>query len=54
MPLASTKWLYENISSVKIIDSTWHMPSENRNSFNEYQNEHIPNAVFFDIDNIFI
>lgn len=50
MPLASTKWLYENISSVKIIDSTWHMPSENRNSFNEYQNEHIPNAVFFDID----
>jgi thiosulfate/3-mercaptopyruvate sulfurtransferase len=26
------------------------MPQANRNGFEEYQNEHIPNAIFFDLD----
>ena len=47
--LKSTSWLKENINRVKILDSTWHMPSSNRN-FKEYQNNHIENSIFFDLD----
>ena len=32
MSLVSTEWLFENKDKVKIIDSSWHLPSENRNS----------------------
>ena len=49
-PLISTSWLKENINRVKILDSTWHMPDSNRNAFKEYQNNHIENSVFFDLD----
>ena len=50
MSLVSTEWLNNNNSEVKIIDSTWHMPSSNRNAFAEYKKAHIKNAIFFDID----
>ena len=50
MSLVSTEWLFENKDKVKIIDSSWHLPSENRNSLKEYSSEHIPNAIYFDID----
>ena len=50
MSIVSTDWLRENHSKVKIIDSSWHMPYANRNAFNEYNKEHIENAIFFDID----
>ena len=49
-PLKSTSWLKENIDKVKILDSTWHMPNSNRNAFKEYQNNHIENSIFFDLD----
>jgi thiosulfate/3-mercaptopyruvate sulfurtransferase len=35
-----------------IIDASWHMPAENRNAHEEYLAEHIPGAIFFDIDEI--
>lgn len=35
-----------------IIDASWHMPAENRNAHEEYRAEHIPGAIFFDIDEI--
>ena len=50
MSLVSTNWLGKNCSKVKIIDSSWHMPSSNRNAYEEYKKEHIKNAIFFDID----
>ncbi len=50
MSLVSTEWLLENKDTVKIIDGSWHLPSENRNSLQEYNSEHIPNAIYFDID----
>tara|TARA_B100001057_G_scaffold496023_1_gene596416 strand:+ start:30 stop:845 length:816 start_codon:yes stop_codon:yes gene_type:complete len=49
-PLKSTSWLAENIREVKILDATWHMPKSNRNAFNEYQECHIENSIFFDLD----
>jgi thiosulfate/3-mercaptopyruvate sulfurtransferase len=35
-----------------IIDATWFMPNEGRNAREEYLAEHIPGALFFDIDEI--
>ena len=35
-----------------IIDASWHMPAENRSAHEEYLAEHIPGAIFFDIDEI--
>ena len=46
MSLVDTDWLEKNINQVKIIDCSWHMPGENRNAEEEFNNEHIPNAVF--------
>ena len=50
MSLVDTNWLEKNINRVKIIDCSWHMPSENRNPEKEFKEEHIPNAIFFDLD----
>jgi len=50
MSLVDTGWLENNIEKVKIIDSSWHMPQTQRNGFKEYIEEHIPNAIFFDLD----
>ena len=50
MSLVDTNWLEKNINNVKIIDCSWHMPLANRNGFEEYLKEHIPNAIFFDLD----
>lgn len=35
-----------------ILDATWFMPSDGRNAHEEYFAEHIPGALFFDIDEI--
>lgn len=41
-----------NKSSTKIFDASWHMPDSGRNALAEYENKHIPGALFFDIDAI--
>tara|TARA_B100001057_G_scaffold381190_1_gene387018 strand:- start:130 stop:951 length:822 start_codon:yes stop_codon:yes gene_type:complete len=51
MSLVETDWLEKNLDNVKIIDCSWHMPQTERIGFQEYKNQHIPNAVFFDLDN---
>ena len=50
MSLVETDWLDQNLNDVKIIDCSWHMPQTKRVGFEEYKKEHIPNAVFFDLD----
>ena len=50
MTLVSTDWLNKNLNEVKIIDASWHL-DKNRNAIEEYNKEHIENAIFFDIDN---
>ena len=49
MTLVSTSWLNENLKKVKIIDASWHL-IKNRNAIEEYNKEHIENAIFFDLD----
>ncbi len=50
MSLVDSDWLEKNINNVKIIDCSWHMPQTKRNGFEEYNKDHIPNAIFFDLD----
>ena len=50
MSLVTTDWCEKNLSQIKIIDSSWHMPQANRSGFEEYTKKHIPNSIFFDLD----
>ena len=50
MSLVNTDWLMTNLNKVKIIDCSWHMPQTKRNGFEEYNKQHIKNAIFFDLD----
>ena len=49
MTLVSTEWLSNNLNKVKIIDASWHLV-KNRNAIEEYDKEHLKNAIFFDLD----
>ena len=48
--LVSSEWLNQNLNKVKILDASWHLPTIQRNSFEEYKISHITNSIFFDID----
>lgn len=50
MSLVTTDWVLDNLNSLKIIDASWHMPAQKRNPAEEYRNAHIPNSIFFDLD----
>jgi thiosulfate/3-mercaptopyruvate sulfurtransferase len=52
--LVSTEWLAEHMSApdVRIVDASSCLPTEDRDLRKEYDEEHIPGAVFFDINDI--
>ena len=50
MSLVTSDWLENNLNDVKIIDCSWHMPGIDRNPEKEYSKNHIPGAIFFDLD----
>lgn len=52
--LVSTEWLARHLNDpdLRVIDGSWYLPSANRDPKAEYEAGHIPNARFFDIDDI--
>ena len=52
--LVSTQWLADHLAApdVRVVDASWYLPSQGRNARAEYEAEHIPGAVFFDVDEI--
>lgn len=52
--LVSTEWLAAHLtdSRVRVVDGTWHMPQLQRDPRREFEEAHIPGAIFFDIDRI--
>src|SRR5512138_3583629 len=52
--LVSTEWLATHLDQpdLRIVDATYFLPHMGRNAKAEYLQQHIPNAVFFDIDEI--
>lgn len=52
--LVSTEWLAAHIDApdIVVVDASWHLPGTDRNGRDEYLERRIPDAVFFDIDEI--
>ena len=52
--LVSTEWLAEHLASPDVVpvDASWYLPAMQRQPKAEYLEQHIPGAVFFDIDTI--
>ncbi len=52
--IVETEWLESHLSSpdLVILDGSWHLPTANRDPKAEYLAEHIPGALFFDIDDL--
>jgi thiosulfate/3-mercaptopyruvate sulfurtransferase len=52
--VVSTAWLAENLGApdLRVVDGSWHMPQAKRDPGREYDEAHIPGAVFFDVDDI--
>ena len=52
--LVSTDWLAKNMNNpdLKIVDSSFYLPTEGKDPGSLFEAEHIPGSVFFDIDAI--
>ena len=52
--LVSTDWLSSRLSDpeIRILDATWYLPNVDRDAKAEYDQSHIPNARFLDIDEV--
>ncbi|WP_122075669.1 3-mercaptopyruvate sulfurtransferase [Pseudophaeobacter sp. EL27] len=52
--LVSTEWLAAHLKDpdLRVLDGSWYLPQEERDAKAEYEAGHIPNARFFDIDEI--
>lgn len=50
--IVSVDWLHNHINedNVRIVDASWHLPPTGRSGKDEFQVEHIPGSVYFDID----
>ena len=51
--LVTTSELAKSLSSnnkVVVLDASWHMPTTNRNGYDEYLSKRIPTSKYFDID----
>lgn len=52
--LVETAWLVANLgtSNIVVLDGSMHLPTSGRNARKEYEAEHIPGALYFDIDEV--
>ncbi|MEO3429963.1 3-mercaptopyruvate sulfurtransferase [Pelagibius sp. CAU 1746] len=52
--LVSTEWLAENLGApdLRVVDASYYLPGEGLDPRREFEAQHIPGAVFFDIDDI--
>jgi thiosulfate/3-mercaptopyruvate sulfurtransferase len=51
-PLVSTEWLAAHLRDpdLKVVDATFYLPHLHRDARAEFEQAHVPGAVFFDID----
>jgi thiosulfate/3-mercaptopyruvate sulfurtransferase len=52
--IVDTDWLSQRLNSpgLLVLDGSWHLPTSGRDPKAEYLAEHIPGALFFDIDDL--
>ncbi len=53
-PLVDSQWLAAHLDhpDLKVVDASYHLPIMGRDAGTEFAAEHIPGAIFFDIDDI--
>src|ERR1700759_4363370 len=53
-PIVSTAWLAERLKEpdLRIVDAPFYMPGDDRTPQGEFEKEHIPGAVLFDLEEI--
>lgn len=53
-PLVSTEWLAVHLGEprLRVADASWYLPSAGRDARGEFEEQHIPGAVFLDLDEI--
>jgi thiosulfate/3-mercaptopyruvate sulfurtransferase len=53
-PLVSTAWLHEHLgeADLVVLDGSWYLPSAGRDPRAEFEQGHIPGAVFWDLDRL--
>ena len=52
--VVETDWLANHLGApdMVVLDGSWHLPTAGRDARAEYEAEHIPGALFFDIDEL--
>jgi thiosulfate/3-mercaptopyruvate sulfurtransferase len=52
--IVETDWLADHLNApdLLVLDGSWHLPTSGRDARAEYNAEHIPGALFFDIDDL--
>ncbi|MGQ0673876.1 MAG: 3-mercaptopyruvate sulfurtransferase [Hyphomicrobium sp.] len=52
--IVETEWLASHLDApdLVVLDGSWHLPTAGRDAKAEYLAEHIPGALFFDIDDL--
>jgi thiosulfate/3-mercaptopyruvate sulfurtransferase len=52
--LVGTDWLASHLTApdVRVVDASYYLPIQNRDAREEYLEEHVPGAVFLDIDDV--
>lgn len=52
--LVSTEWLAGHLTApdVRVVDASYYLPIQNRDAREEYLEEHVPGAVYLDIDDV--
>ncbi|MGE0096000.1 MAG: 3-mercaptopyruvate sulfurtransferase [Alphaproteobacteria bacterium] len=50
--IVSTEWLAKELSApdLRVVDASWYLPQQKRDAKAEYVAQHVPGAVYFDID----
>jgi thiosulfate/3-mercaptopyruvate sulfurtransferase len=49
-PIVSVSWLATRLTSVRVVDASWYLPSMDRSGREEFLVRRIPTAQFFDVD----
>ncbi|MEZ5811229.1 MAG: 3-mercaptopyruvate sulfurtransferase [Rhizobiaceae bacterium] len=52
--VVSPEWLVKHLRDpgLSIVDGSWYLPAQNRDARAEYEEAHIPGAIFFDQDDV--
>lgn len=53
-PLVATGWLAERLTrpALRVLDASWHLPTQGRDAAAEYAAGHVPGALFFNLDQV--